>query len=66
MESAQDAADWMEREWPNLAAIAGATVSEAAQEDLVRLARIVSEFSSGSRGLTGLHLWASRIHLSEI
>jgi DNA-binding SARP family transcriptional activator len=66
MESPQQAADWLEREWPNLVAVAEAGALISPQEDLVRLARIVSDFSSGSRGLTGPHLWTAGFHLSEI
>lgn len=69
MESAQDAADWLELEWPNLVAVAEAGASDNtvdAQDDLVRLGRIVSDFSSGSRGLTGPHLWLVGFHLSDV
>ncbi|MFL6140964.1 MAG: BTAD domain-containing putative transcriptional regulator [Labedaea sp.] len=58
-ESATDAARWLEREWPNLVAVAEAGVGTPDQEDLVQLARIVSDFSSGSRGLSGPHLWTA-------
>jgi DNA-binding SARP family transcriptional activator len=69
MTSAQEAADWLDLEWPNLIAVAeaGANVNSAeAQEDLARLGRIVSDFSSGSRGLTGPFLWAASFHLSDV
>jgi DNA-binding SARP family transcriptional activator len=66
IESTQQAADWLEQEWPNLVAVAEAGALADAQDDLVRLARIVSDFSSGSRGLTGPHLWSAGFHLSEI
>ena len=66
MESPQQAADWLEREWPNLVAVAEAGALADAQDDLVRLARIVSDFSSGSRGLTGPHLWSAGFHLSDV
>ncbi|HEV2780719.1 MAG TPA: BTAD domain-containing putative transcriptional regulator [Actinophytocola sp.] len=66
LESAEDAAAWLEREWANLVAVAEAGAEAGAHDDLVRLARIVSEFSSGSRGLIGPHLWLAGIHLSEI
>jgi DNA-binding SARP family transcriptional activator len=66
MESPQQAADWLEREWPNLVAVAEAGALADAQDDLVSLARIVSDFSSGSRGLTGPHLWSAGFHLSDV
>jgi hypothetical protein len=66
MESPQQAADWLEQEWPNLVAVAEAGALISPQEDLVRLARIVSDFSSGSRGLTGPHLWSAGFHLSDV
>jgi DNA-binding SARP family transcriptional activator len=69
MESAQQAADWLDLEWPNLIAVAeaGASVDTVdAREDLARLGRIVSDFSSGSRGLTGPLVWAAGYHLSDV
>jgi DNA-binding SARP family transcriptional activator len=66
MESQQQAADWLEQEWPNLVAVAEAGAVISPQEDLVRLARIVSDLSSGSRGLTGPHLWSAGFHLTDV
>jgi DNA-binding SARP family transcriptional activator len=66
LKSAQDAATWLEREWPNLMAIAEAGAAADAQDDLLRLARIVSDVSSGSRGLTGPHLWLAGFHLAGV
>jgi hypothetical protein len=66
LKSAQDAATWLEREWPNLTAIAEAGAAADAQDDLLRLARIVSDVSSGSRGLTGPHLWLAGFHLAGV
>ena len=65
LSSPQHAADWLEQEWPNVVAVAEAGAFADAQEDLVRLARLVSEFSSGSRGLTGPHLWSAGLHLAN-
>jgi hypothetical protein len=66
MDSAQEAADWLDLEWPNLVAVAEAGASADDQEDLVRLGRIVSDFSSGSRGLTGSLVWAAGFHMSDV
>jgi hypothetical protein len=66
MTSAQDAADWLEQEWSNLVAVAEAGADSDAEDDLVHLARIVSDLSSGSRGLTGPHLWLAGFHLSDV
>jgi DNA-binding SARP family transcriptional activator len=66
MDSVQAAADWLDLEWPNLVAVAEASVGADDQEDLVRLGRIISDFSSGSRGLTGPLVWAAGFHLSDV
>jgi hypothetical protein len=66
LESAKDASHWLEREWPNLVAVAEAGVDAPGQDDLVHLARIVSDFSSGSRGLSGPHLWTSGYFLAGV
>jgi DNA-binding SARP family transcriptional activator len=63
IESVQDAAGWLELEWDNLVAVAEVGGTANAQEDLVRLGRIVSDFSSGSRGLTGPRLWSAGVAL---
>jgi DNA-binding SARP family transcriptional activator len=66
LDSAQDAAAWLEREWPNLVAVAEAGAEAGVHDDLVRLARIVSEFSSGSRGLIGPHLWLAGARIADV
>ena len=35
-------------------------------DEVVRLARIVSDFSAGSRGLSGPHLWAAGYYLAGV
>ncbi|HEU5471742.1 MAG TPA: BTAD domain-containing putative transcriptional regulator [Actinophytocola sp.] len=66
LDTAQQAAGWLEREWTNLVAVAEAGSAAGAQDDLVRLARIVSDLSSGSRGLTAPLIWLAGFHLAGV
>jgi NB-ARC domain len=59
MESVQQAADWLEQEWPNLVALAEASAEPGEHDELVRLARIISDLSPGVRGLSGPTWWWS-------
>jgi DNA-binding SARP family transcriptional activator len=59
LESVQQAVDWLEREWPNLVALAEASAELGEHDELVRLARIISDLSAGARGLSGPTWWWS-------
>jgi DNA-binding SARP family transcriptional activator len=52
MESPQQAADWLEQEWPNLVAVAEAGALADTQDDLVQLAQIVNNFSTTTANFT--------------
>lgn len=56
MDSAHEALAWIEQEWPNVLAVVEAGLEEGAGEDVVRLARMASDFSQGTRAFGGLVL----------
>jgi DNA-binding SARP family transcriptional activator len=51
MTSALDAADWIDQEWGNLIAMVESRAGAGHDEEVVLLARLAAEFSSGTRGL---------------
>jgi hypothetical protein len=51
MTSAADALDWIDREWANLLAVVEAGLETGQDQEIVRLARMASEFSEGTRTL---------------
>jgi DNA-binding SARP family transcriptional activator len=51
MASPADAVDWIDREWANLLAVVEAGLETGQDQEIVRLARMASEFSEGTRTL---------------
>ncbi|HEV7649099.1 MAG TPA: BTAD domain-containing putative transcriptional regulator [Actinophytocola sp.] len=51
MYSAADAIDWIDREWANLLAIVESGQETGQDQEIVRLARLASEFADGTRTL---------------
>lgn len=46
-----DAIDWIDREWANLLAVVESGMETGREEEIIRLARMASEFSDGTRTL---------------
>jgi hypothetical protein len=51
MSSPADAEDWIEQEWANLLAVVEAGANSGQDQEIVRLARVASEFAEGTRTL---------------
>jgi DNA-binding SARP family transcriptional activator len=51
MSSPADAENWIEQEWANLLAVVEAGLNSEQDQEIVRLARVASEFAEGTRAL---------------
>ncbi|HEY0454275.1 AfsR/SARP family transcriptional regulator [Actinophytocola sp.] len=51
MSTPADAIDWIDQEWTNLLAVVESGLETGQDEEIVRLARVASEFSEGTRTL---------------